>query len=88
MKDDIIKEKIIDVILQKFMWTEDDLSVFMGVTIYTLRKWRTTGEGPKDNKLGGGVRYIRREVFDYMAERCFYSTSSRATSDIKGGKDE
>lgn len=88
MKDDIIKEKIIEVILQKFVWTEDDLSVFMGVTLYTLRKWRTTGEGPKYHKFGGGVRYIRREVFEYLADRCFQSTSSRATSDIGGCKDE
>lgn len=88
MENDVIRGKIIEVILQKFLWTEDDLSLFMGVTLYTLRKWRTTGEGPKYHKLGGSVRYVRREVFEYLEGRCFNSTSSRATSDIKGGKDE
>lgn len=74
-----------DVILQKVMLTEDDLSEYWGIKKVTLRKWRSTGDGPIYLKIGGRVMYPRKAIKEYERTRMFRSTSDRIDN---GGSDE
>jgi len=38
----------------------------LGVSVYTLRKWRTTGDGPAYRKFGKTVRYIQGDIEAYI----------------------
>jgi predicted DNA-binding transcriptional regulator AlpA len=47
-----------------------DASAMLGVTIFTLRKWRITGKGPKTINISGNrVAYRRRDLIDWITSR-------------------
>lgn len=73
-----------DVILSKIVLTETDLSEYWGIARQTLRKWRSTGEGPIYFKVGGRVLYPRRGVWEYEKSRTFRSTSCRIQKEDGG----
>ena len=70
-----------EVLLNKIMLTEQDLSEYWGIRRYTLQKWRTTGDGPIYLKIGGRVMYPRKAIQEYEKQRMFRSTSERITTD-------
>lgn len=51
------------VLLDKFeLILPDDLATLVGVTIWTLEKWRSEGAGPAYVKLGKSVFYLSDDV--------------------------
>jgi predicted DNA-binding transcriptional regulator AlpA len=48
-----------------------EASAFLGVSVSTLRSWRSRGEpkGPPFSKVGGMVMYSLKELGRYMEER-------------------
>lgn len=74
-----------EVISNKIMLTEEDLSEYWGIKQHTLRKWRINGKGPIYLKIGGRVMYPRKAIQEYEANRTFRSTSNRIDN---GGSNE
>lgn len=50
-----------------YMLTEQDVGELFAVSKYTLRNWRTTGQGPAFVKLGRCVRYTPEAVRAFMS---------------------
>lgn len=50
-----------------YMLTEQDVGELFAVSKFTLRNWRTTGQGPEFVKLGRCVRYTPEAVRAFMA---------------------
>lgn len=57
---------------------QSQLARRLGVTVRTLERWRTEGEGPPFLKVGRGVRYDEADLAAWLAER-----RRRSTSDLK-----
>ena len=56
--------------------TEQQASALLGVTIRALQKWRVTGSGPPFVRISSRcIRYRRRDVVDWIAERLKRSTA-------------
>jgi excisionase family DNA binding protein len=55
------------------LMTIADLSMMLGVPIYTFYRWRHRGEGPTGYRVGRHVRYRRSSVEAWLedqADRC------------------
>jgi len=48
---------------------------YLGVSLSTLAKWRTLGNGPRYSKLGRTVVYRESELENFCANRSVNSTS-------------
>lgn len=88
MSDSIDLRDGIDQILEKNpAWLDEavpteEASRITGVPACTLATWRSRGGGPEFLKLGGRtVRYQRRALFTWMAERRRSSTADRGRHD-------
>ncbi len=46
-----------------------------GLSQVTLRRWRSTGGGPRFVRLGRAVRYRSADVTDFVSARTYKSTS-------------
>jgi DNA-binding transcriptional MerR regulator len=60
------------------LWTEKKVSEYLGLSVRTLRRYRTVGGGPKYFKgpgLKGAVRYRPSDVQDWANSRMATSTS-------------
>jgi predicted DNA-binding transcriptional regulator AlpA len=44
------------------LWTVDDVSIYLGVPVKTLYKWRCQGYGPQAVRVGKHLRYDPGEV--------------------------
>jgi predicted DNA-binding transcriptional regulator AlpA len=55
--------------------TEAQVAAMLNISPRTLQAWRLQGRGPEYMKLGRAVRYDRRVVDAWMAERTRASTS-------------
>lgn len=62
---------------------EKAVACMLGLSIYTLQKYRRQGKGPKYYKFGRSVRYSTRHILDYMQ-----TNEYRNTSEYKGGSDD
>ena len=56
------------------MLTRSEVAKMLGVSVRTLRRWASLGQGPKFSKFNQrGVRYYRKDVFafrhDFMPEQ-------------------
>ena len=49
--------------------SERDLSMYSGIAVRTLQRWRLFDQGPPFRKLGGAVRYDL-QAFDEWVENC------------------
>ena len=47
----------------------DDLCAILGVSRWTIHKWRQLGEGPRAVKVGRLLRWTPAEVRRWIAER-------------------
>ena len=56
--------------------TEQQAALLLGVTTRALQKWRVRGTGPQFVRISSRcVRYRRRDLVDWAAERIKQSTS-------------
>ncbi|MGC7097100.1 helix-turn-helix transcriptional regulator [Amycolatopsis lurida] len=44
------------------LWTVDDVSTFLGISVKTLYQWKWRGEGPPVAKVGRHLRYNPAKV--------------------------
>lgn len=44
-------------------------SIFMGVPASTLNNWRSAGFGPKYSKSGKHIKYLKKDILDYLEKR-------------------
>ncbi|WP_417490345.1 helix-turn-helix transcriptional regulator [Maricaulis sp.] len=65
---------------------ERDAADYIGVSDYTLQKWRWRGNGPRFVRIGGphgrAIRYRKRDLDAYIGQNLV------ATLDQSGGDDE
>lgn len=59
---------------------ENDAAKVLGLSTYTLQKYRVTGGGPAFMKLGRAVRYDPRDLEEWKAARRVRSTSEVAVA--------
>ena len=52
----------------KFM-NEKDAAVFLGVSVFTMRKWRSRRRGPTYYKFEGCVRYNEPDLEEYRRSK-------------------
>lgn len=50
--------------------SEHHLAEQLGLSVWTLRKWRQRGYGPTARKMGKRVMYVRDEVDAFVASIC------------------
>ena len=48
------------------LWTVDELSEFVGVSVATLYHWRSEGKGPKAIKVGRYLRYAEGDIEEWL----------------------
>lgn len=48
---------------------EKDAAVFLGVSVFTMRKWRSRKRGPNYYKFEGCVRYDESDLEKYRSSR-------------------
>ena len=54
------------------LWTEEELATYAKVAEVTVRKWRTSGEGPAFIRYGKrNVRYRPADVHEWESRRRF-----------------
>jgi excisionase family DNA binding protein len=58
------------------LWTVSEAANALGVSVSSLNKWRTTGEGPPFVRLGQRVRYRPADIECWLATQTRISTSS------------
>jgi excisionase family DNA binding protein len=57
--------------------TTQEAAAYTRLTVPTLERFRLTGEGPVFAKLGGAVRYRKRDLDGWIEARLLQSTSER-----------
>lgn len=55
------------------LWTVEDVSDFLGVSVMTIYHWRRTGYGPKGGRVGRYLRYRPEDV------RSWFDAQTQAT---------
>jgi predicted DNA-binding transcriptional regulator AlpA len=61
--------------------TSRETAAIIGVSEQTLRAWRLKGFGPVYRRVGSRtIRYLRRDVDEYMQRRGYRSTSEYGQS--------
>jgi DNA-binding transcriptional MerR regulator len=50
------------------LWTVEDVSVFLGIPVQTIRGWRAKGYGPPVRKVGKHLRYDPVKVREWFDE--------------------
>ena len=48
------------------LWSVDDVSAYLAVSIATLYRWRCTGYGPKSLRVGRYIRYRQGDVLSWL----------------------
>lgn len=65
-------------------FTEVEAASYLGLKVYTLRKWRREGSGPEYIRCGARlIRYMQADIDSWLAQRKFNSNAhemSAATS--------
>jgi predicted DNA-binding transcriptional regulator AlpA len=47
--------------------TEKEAALVLGVSVYTLQKWRLRRVGPRYVKLGRAIRYRMSDLLDFIS---------------------
>lgn len=65
------KEEPLPVILptDDRLWTVEDLSVYLGVPVATLYRWRRYRCGPPSHRVGRHLRYLPEEVAAWLRDQ-------------------
>ena len=48
------------------LWGFEDLSAYVGIPVPTLRRWRSSGQGPRGIRMGKHVRFRRSECIRWV----------------------
>jgi predicted DNA-binding transcriptional regulator AlpA len=57
-------------------FTEGEAASYLGLTVYTLRKWRREGSGPEYIRCGSRlIRYMQADIDSWLAQRKFHSNA-------------
>lgn len=59
------------------IFTTREAAAYTRIAMTTLERFRLTGEGPVFAKLGGAVRYRKRDLDGWIESRLLQSTSER-----------
>ncbi len=59
------------------IFTTQEAAAYTRLAVPTLERFRLTGEGPVFAKLGGAVRYRKRDLDGWIEARLLQSTSER-----------
>jgi predicted DNA-binding transcriptional regulator AlpA len=51
------------------LWTVEDLSVYLGIPVPTLYRWRRYRCGPPCHRVGRHLRYLPEEVIAWLREQ-------------------
>jgi hypothetical protein len=62
---------------------EMQAAIFLGVSMRTLQACRVRGGGPLFSRLGRSVRYTRRALVEFMAERTVSSTTEAGVREVE-----
>jgi hypothetical protein len=60
---------------------EYELAARWGLSVRTLRRWRTERLGPVFCKLGARISYLIAEIEAFERRHCRYGTGARVSSD-------
>ena len=47
-----------------------DVARILKMSLFTIRNWRSRGQGPKYVKIGSAVRYWREDVMCFVSSLC------------------
>ena len=62
-------------------FTEEGAALYLGLTVYTLRKWRREGSGPEYIRCGARlIRYMQADIDSWLAQRKFNSNAHELSS--------
>jgi predicted DNA-binding transcriptional regulator AlpA len=64
----------VEVTLVKNSYSDIELAEHVGVSAGTLRVWRRRRVGPKFVRVGRSVRYLSRDVEEYLTRRTVETT--------------
>lgn len=62
-------------------FNESQLVNYWKISKNTLRKWRTTGQGPVYVKIGGRVLYRKKDIDNFEKQRLYLSSSEKAKNE-------
>lgn len=51
------------------LWTAEEVSLFLGVPVPTLYRWRYLGIGPKAGRVGRHLRYLPDDVISWFRKQ-------------------
>jgi excisionase family DNA binding protein len=51
------------------LWTVEELSVYLGIPVPTLYRWRRYRCGPPAHRIGRHLRYVPDEVVAWLRDR-------------------
>ena len=51
------------------LWTVKEVSLFLGVPVATLYRWRYLGIGPKAGRVGRHLRYLPADVITWFRKQ-------------------
>jgi predicted DNA-binding transcriptional regulator AlpA len=57
--------------------TPEETASVLRCALSSLARWRWNGEGPRFIKVGGNVRYRRRDLREWMDSRAHTSTTKK-----------
>lgn len=66
-------------------FTEAEAASYLGLKVYTLRKWRREGSGPEYIRCGARlIRYMQADIDFWLNQRKFQSIAHELSSASKG----
>ena len=66
---------------ERRFFTTGEAGRYLRLAAQTLKRYRTTGEGPVYHLFGGRVRYLRDDLDDWAAKRRRVSTADDGTAE-------
>lgn len=65
-------------------FTEAEAAGYLGLKVYTLRKWRREGSGPEYIRCGARlIRYMQADINGWLVQRKFHSNAHELSVMLK-----
>ncbi len=65
-------------------FTEAEAASYLGLKVYTLRKWRREGSGPEYIRCGARlIRYMQADIDSWLGQRKFQSNAHELSATFK-----
>ena len=62
-----------------------EAAVYLGNSARTLARWRSLGLGPSYIRVGGKVRYLRRDLDEWLARHRIHPVREELPAECGGG---